>query len=54
MTPEITCSIVFGIVASVLALVTILQTYRMGLISGMITCLLWYIKKADINEPTLT
>lgn len=54
MTPEITCSVVFGIIASVLALVTILQTYRRGLVSGMITCLLWYIKKADVNVPTLT
>lgn len=35
MTPEITCSIVFGVVASVLALMTILQAHLKGRIRGM-------------------
>lgn len=36
MTPEITCSIVFGIIASVLASVTIFQAHRRRLVSGMV------------------
>lgn len=36
MTPEIICSVVFGIVASVLALGTIIQAHRRHVINGVL------------------
>jgi hypothetical protein len=42
MTPEILCTIVFGIVASVLTLITVLQAHRKRHVSGTlsISCML--------------
>lgn len=54
MTPEITCSIVFGIVASVLALVTILQTHRKALASGMIIPPCGVLGRQNTKQSALT
>lgn len=50
MTPEVTCSIVFGIVASCLAVVTILQAHRRGPIRSTLIypCLILQIQ--DMND----
>lgn len=42
MTPEIVCSVVFGIVASVLALGTIIQAHRRHVINGVLVIPLAY------------
>lgn len=36
MTPEIICSVVFGIVASILATVTIIQAHRRRVVNGVL------------------
>lgn len=53
MTPEIICSIVFGIVASILALVTSLQAHRKRLVSGMLSHSCCTLKTQNGRKPAL-